>query len=72
MAADYPTDLRIFIDDEDVTYWIFGSETFEINDIEYRFTGIDLSPFCSDAGEHKLEITCETGVGRVEARLEIE
>jgi hypothetical protein len=72
MAAAYPTGLKLFIDDEDITYWVFGDDTFEINDIDYRFTGIDLSPYCSEPGEHRLEITCESGVGRVEARLEIE
>ena len=72
MAASYPTGLRILIDEEDVTYWIFGSDTFELNDIEYRFTGIDLSPFCAEPGDHSLEITCDDGVGRVEARIEIQ
>lgn len=72
MAGTYPTGIKVFIDDEDVTMWIFGSETIELNDLEYRFTGIDLSPYCSEPGEHKLEITCESGVGRVEARLEIQ
>jgi len=72
MAASYPTGLKILIDDEDVTNWIFGTETFEINELNERFRDIDLSPFCADPGEHKLEITCEEGVGRVEARVEIQ
>jgi hypothetical protein len=72
MVATYPTGIRVYIDDEDVTYWIFGSDTIEINDLEYRFEGIDLSPYCAEPGDHKLEITCDTGVGRVEARIQIE
>ena len=72
MARTYPTGIRIYVNDEDVTYWIFGADTLELNDVEYRFTDIDLSPFCSEPGEHKITITCDDGVGRVEARLEIE
>ena len=72
MARTYPTGIRIYVDDEDVTYWIFGAETLELYDVEFRFTDIDLSPFCAEPGEHKLTVTCDEGVGRVEARLEIE
>jgi hypothetical protein len=68
----YPTGIRILIDDEDITSWIFGTDTLEINDIENRFTDIDLSPYCSDPGEHTLTVSCDSGVGRVEARIEIE
>jgi hypothetical protein len=70
--ATYPTGIRIYVDDVDVTYWIFGEETLELNEIEYRFPDIDLSPYCAEPGEHTLEITCDDGIGRVEARIEIE
>lgn len=72
MAREFPTGVRVLIDDEDVTFWLFGSDTIELSELEYRFEGIDLSPFASEAGQHTLKITCDAGVGRVEARLEIE
>ena len=71
MSTTYPTDVKVYIDDEDITYWIFGVDSIDITDSNYRFKDIDISPFCSSPGEHTLEITCATGVGRVEARLEM-
>lgn len=70
--STYPTGIRVLVDSEDVTYWIFGADTIELTDLMYRFSNIDLSPYCSEPGTHRLQITCETGVGRVEARIQIE
>jgi uncharacterized protein (DUF1015 family) len=72
MASTYPTGVQVFIDDEDVTKWIFGVDEIELNDVENSFRNIDLSPYCSAPGEHRLTISCATGVGRVEARIEVE
>lgn len=72
MARTYPTGIRVLIDDEDITYWLFGQDTLELTDIDNRFEDIDLSPYCAEPGQHTLEITCDAGVGRVEARIEIQ
>lgn len=72
MAREFPTGVRILIDDEDITFWLFGNDTVTLNELEYRFEGIDLSPYCTEPGQHTLTITCDAGVGRVEARVEIE
>lgn len=71
MAATYPTGVKIYVDDEDVTYWVFDADTIDLDDSNFRFSDIDLTPFCSTPGEHKIEITCDSGIGRVEARLEM-
>jgi len=72
MAAQFPSGIKVFVDDVDITYWIFGSDTLTIDDSNSRFTGIDLTPYCSGAGEHRIEVTCDTGVGRVEARIQLD
>jgi len=72
MALAYPTNVRVFIDDVDVTFWIFGTETLELSDINKTFRDIDISPHVKGEGEHKLEITCEGNVGRVEARIRLQ
>jgi hypothetical protein len=70
--ASYPTDIRIFIDDEDVTYWLFGTETISPTDADNIYRDIDVSGFVRGAGYHTLRIESGAGVGRVEARLEID
>jgi hypothetical protein len=69
MATVYPTDVRLFIDDVDVTYWVFGVNVLTLSDINNRFRDIDISSYVAGDGEHKLEITCTGNVGRVEARV---
>ena len=70
--ATYPTNIRIFIDDEDVTFWLFGTDTITPDEWDDTYRDIDISGFVRGEGLHKLEITTEAGAGRVEARLEIQ
>lgn len=72
MAIAYPTNVRVFIDDVDVTFWIFGTETLALDDLNKTFRNIDISSYVKGEGEHKLEITCEGNVGRVEARIKLQ
>ncbi len=67
----YPSDVRVFIDNRDVTKWIFGSETITLSDVNNTWKNIDISSFIKGHGEHKIEVTAGAGVGRVEVRLEI-
>lgn len=68
----YPTDIKVFIDGVDVTKWIFGVDTIELTNLNNTWRGIDISPFIKGPGMHQIQVTAGGGVGRVEARVEIE
>lgn len=72
MATSYPSDIRVFIDGKDATKWIFGTETVALTAVNREWKRIDISSFIKGAGSHKIEITCGAGIGRVEARVEID
>jgi len=69
--ASYPSDIKIFIDEEDVTFWLFGQETITPNELDNTYRDIDISGFVRDAGLHSIRVEAGAGVGRVECRLEI-
>jgi hypothetical protein len=71
MARTYPTDVKVFIDDLDVTKMIFGEDTITLTDLQNTWRNIDITPYVRYAGLHKLRITAAAGVGRVEARVAI-
>lgn len=72
MATTYPTGIKILIDGEDCTSALFDSETLELSDSNHEFENIDISAYLRGIGTHTIEVTCEDGVGRVEARVEME
>jgi len=67
----YPTDVKVFIDGKDVTKYIFGTDTIVLSDVNNTWRDIDIGPHLRGPGLHTIEITAATGVGRVEARVEI-
>ena len=67
----YPTDVKVFIDDVDITKWFFGQETITLDDANNTWRNIDITPFVKGKGYHKVTVTAGGGVGRVEARVEI-
>ena len=69
--ASYPTEIKIYIDDVDATYWLFGEDTINPTEIEHEWRDIDITSFIQGAGLHTLKVVPVAGVGRVEARLEI-
>lgn len=69
VVASYPTGIKIFIDDEDITKIIFGTEVIELTDLENTWRDIDITPYVKYSGTHKLRITAESGVGRVDAKI---
>lgn len=71
VAASYPTGIRVFIDDEDITEAVFGEETIELSDLQNAWRNMDITPYIKYAGLHKLRITAEAGVGRVDAKISI-
>lgn len=71
VTASYPTGVKVFLDDEDITKQIFGEETITLTDLENAWRNIDITPYIKYAGLHKLRITAESGVGRVDAKISI-
>ena len=70
-TPSYPTGIRVFIDDDDVTKLIFGEEVITLSDLENTWRDVDITPFVKYAGLHKLRITAEAGVGRVDAKIKV-
>ncbi len=68
----YPTNIRIFIDDVDQTNFLFNVDDLDLDDFNNIFEDIDITSLLPNPGRHKIEITCDDGVGRVEVRLEID
>lgn len=69
----YPEGVKIYIDDVDVTRWLFDVEELALSDINNTFRNIDITPYLvGGAGDHKITVACDDGVGRVEIRLELE
>lgn len=68
----YPSNIRVYIDDVDQTNWLFNVDDLDLSDFNNRFNDIDITALLPNPGEHKIEITCDDGVGRVEVRLEID
>lgn len=70
-TASYPADIKVWIDDEDVTRMIFGEDTITLSDLENTWRNIDITPYVKYVGLHKLRITAESGIGRVDAKITI-
>lgn len=67
----YPIDCKVFIDDEDITNWAFGSETVSPDDVSKIWNNIDISQYVKSPGKHKIRVESGGGMGRVEARVRI-
>jgi len=70
----YPTGLKIYIDDRDATFYVFGVNQLdpdpELGTDVWR--DIDITPYLKKhPGRHTIKVTAENGNGRVEARVEI-
>jgi len=46
----YPTGLKIFVDGIDATYYIFGKNTFDPDEINNTFRDIDITPYLRKIG----------------------
>lgn len=70
----YPEGIQVFIDDVDVTAWIFGidTDTLTLTNVENTWRGIDITGYLGAPGLHQIRVTALNGVGRVEARVELE
>jgi hypothetical protein len=66
----YPSGLKVFLDGEDITYYVFGADTITPNLELDKWKDIDLTAFITQPGRHVLAITADTP-GKVDARIEI-
>lgn len=66
----YPTGVRILLDNEDITYYLFGKATIDTTIDSHIFRDLDLTPYLKTPGNHVIEIFSSTE-GRVEVRAEI-
>lgn len=67
----YPEKVRMFIDGKDVTSWVFGADTITPTEIKNSWTNVDITQFVRTKGTHTIELTAESGVGRVEIIIEM-
>lgn len=67
----YPTGVRVFLDGKDVTFQLFGQETIDPSDDKYVWRDMSIGDLVKVPGIHTITITCEEGIGRVDARVEI-
>lgn len=68
----YPSGVKIYLDDVDVTNWLFNVDELALDDFNNSFEDIDITSLIPNPGRHKIEIRCDSGVGRAEVRLEID
>ena len=70
-APSYPSECKVFIDDIDCTYWLFGADTISPTELQNSWRKVDISQYVRGAGLHKLKVTATNGVGRIDARVEL-
>lgn len=70
-AVSYPVEVKVFLDDEDITKAVFGDEVITLTDLQNTWRNLDITPYVKYAGLHKLRITAVSGVGRVDAKITI-
>jgi hypothetical protein len=69
--ASFPAECRVYIDNIDCTQWLFGSDTITPTEIQHRWRKVDISQYVKGAGLHTLKVVPTSGVGRLDARIEL-
>jgi hypothetical protein len=71
--ATYPQYVTVLVDGVDVTTYLFGTLSINVDDARHIFRDLDISAFVKSAGVHFVEVVT-SGQGysfQVEARVEI-
>jgi len=71
MNVTYPQNVRIFLDNKDITFHLVGAETINPTDDKSTWRNLNLTDLVKTPGIHTLKITCEAGAGRADAKVEI-
>lgn len=67
----YASGVRIFIDGQDISQWIFGAPSGIIDQDNWHFDDIDISNWVKSPGRHSLVVTADEGAADVDSRFEI-
>jgi hypothetical protein len=67
----YASGVRVYIDGQDISQWIFGSPSGVIDEDNWHFDDIDIGIWVKSAGRHSLVVTCDEGSADVDSRFEI-
>ncbi len=67
---EYPKGIRVFVDGEDISQYVFGKASVDATLTMHQWNEIDLSVYCRTPGRHVLSVTSESP-GRVESRVEV-
>lgn len=68
----YPTGIKLYIDDIDATYYVFGVRELDPTDLLNTWSDVDISQYLRKLpGKHTIRIVPTAGAGRVDVRLEI-
>jgi hypothetical protein len=66
----WPTNVQVWIDNVDITRWVFGSNFLTPTEDFNIWRNVDISSFVKGPGIHKLKITCQDA-GKVQSRIAI-
>ena len=69
--ADYPSTIQVSLDGVDITTNLFGKSVLVPSTGNDIFRDLDISSLVKGAGTHRIEIYTASGIGQVEARVEI-
>lgn len=68
----YPTGIKVYIDDKDCTYYLFGVKSLDPTAINNTWRDIDISGYIRQTpGIHTIKIVPAAGAGRADVRVEI-
>ncbi len=68
----FPTNLKIYIDGKDATYYLFGATTITPTTALNTWRDIPISTYLRKSpGIHTIEVVPESGTGRCDVRVEI-
>ena len=68
----YPTGVKVYIDDKDATYYLFGTTSLDPDADNNTWRDIDISGFIRQTpGIHTIKIVPASGAGRADVRIEI-
>ena len=66
----YPSGLKLFLDGQDITQFVFGSDTVTPDVSLNKWKDVDLTAYIKTPGRHILTVTAETP-GKIDARIEV-
>jgi hypothetical protein len=67
----YASGVRIFIDGQDISQYVFDGPSGVIDESNYRWDNIDVSNWVRSPGKHKLTITADEGAADVDTTFEV-